>query len=130
MTAQFFFPDGKVMTISGPEKLGGNITTIYLCDLGPGGTPPTMLTVSDLPPGLLKPTGMAISNDSSKVAVLYEHGLDGLLFICTVKDSAKAVLSQPLTPMPRARRNMASRVRRFSGSATARFRFTVNRCST
>ncbi len=92
-------PDGKVMTISGPEKPGGNITTIYLCDLGPGGTP-RMLTVSDLPPGLLKPTGMAISNDSSKVAVLYEHGLDGLLFICTVKDSAKAVLSQPLTPMP------------------------------
>jgi hypothetical protein len=59
------------------------------------------MPISDLDPRWnVAPTGLAFSPDNSKVAVLFEQGLNGLLVVLRSKAVAKSVSEQVFNPMP------------------------------
>jgi hypothetical protein len=95
-------PDGAMVAIASrdqpkPGSPGG--AAIYIHDLSTSTA--RRLAISDLDPKWnVAPTGLAFSPDATKVAVLFEQGLNGLLVILHSRMIGKPIAEQVFNPMP------------------------------
>jgi hypothetical protein len=92
-------PDGTLLAVVAPDTLRANetIPTLFVYEL-PLGTP-RKLPVTDLSAGAAKATGLAFSNDGTKIGVLFEQAPNGLLVVFRSKGLIKPLVSQMLNPV-------------------------------
>jgi hypothetical protein len=93
-------PDGTMLSLVAPDttRAGESITTVFVYELPLGAF--HKLPITDLGAGgNSKATGLAFSNDGTKIGVLFEQNPNGLFVVFRSKGMVKPVLSQPLIPV-------------------------------